>query len=37
MHEQSLIAFVVKTKRDRYREVLSEPRLRRKFTSQLVN
>ena len=29
MHEQSPIAFVVKTKRDRYREILSEPRLRR--------
>jgi hypothetical protein len=37
MHEQSLIAFVVKTKRDRYREILSNPRLRRKFTSQLAH
>jgi hypothetical protein len=38
VHEQSLIAaFVGKTKRDRYREILSNPRLRRKFTSQLAH
>jgi hypothetical protein len=34
VHEQSLIAaFVAKTKRDRYREILSNPRLRRKLTN----
>jgi len=33
MHEQSLIAFVGKSKRDRYREILSNPRLRRKLTN----
>jgi len=38
VHEQSLIAaFVGKSKRDRYREILSNPRLRRKFTSQLAH
>jgi hypothetical protein len=38
VHEQSLIAaFVGKTKRDRCREILSNPRLRRKFTSQLAH
>jgi hypothetical protein len=36
--EQSLIAaFVKRTKRDRYREILSNPRLRYKFTSQLAH
>lgn len=35
-HEEALIAaFVKRSKRDRYREVLSNPRLRRKFTGQL--
>jgi hypothetical protein len=39
MHdEQSLIAaFVKRSKRDRYREILSNPRLRHKFTSQLAH
>ncbi len=39
MHnEQSLIAAFVKgSKRDRYREVLSDPRLRHKFTSRLAH
>jgi len=35
-NEHSLIAaFVKRNKRDRYREILSNPRLRRKFTDQL--
>lgn len=39
MHnEQALIAaFVKRSKRDRYREILSNPRLRHKFTSQLAH
>ena len=39
MHnEQSLIgAFVKRSKRDRYREILSSPRQRYKFTSQLAH
>ncbi len=37
-HEQALIAaFVKRSKRDRYREILSNPRLRHKFTSQLAH
>ena len=37
-NEQSLIAaFVKRNKRDRYREILSNPRLRHKFISQLVH
>ncbi len=36
-HEQSLIAFVKRSKRERYREILSTPRLRHKFTSQLAH
>ena len=37
-HEQSLIAaFVKRSKRERYREILSSPRLRHKFTSQLAH
>ena len=37
-HEQSFIAaFVKRTKRDRYREILSSSRLRHKFTSQLAH
>jgi hypothetical protein len=36
--EQSLIAaFVKRNKRDRYREILSDPRLRYKFTGQLAH
>jgi hypothetical protein len=36
--EQALIAaFVKRNKRDRYREILSNPRLRHKFTSQLAH
>jgi hypothetical protein len=36
--EHSLIgAFVKRSKRDRYREILSNPRLRRKFTDQLAH
>lgn len=36
--EHSLIAaFVKRSKRDRYREILSNPRLRHKFTSQLAH
>lgn len=35
-HEQSLIAaFVKRSKRDRYREILANPRLRHKFTERL--
>jgi hypothetical protein len=35
-HEQALIAsFARRSKRDRYREILSNPRLRHKFTSRL--
>jgi hypothetical protein len=35
-HEQALIAaFAKRSKRDRYREILSNPRLRHKFTSRL--
>jgi hypothetical protein len=39
MHnEQALIAaFVKRSKRDRYREILSDPRLRHKFIGQLVH
>lgn len=39
MHnEQALIAvFIKRSKRDRYREILSIPRLRHKFTSQLAH
>ena len=37
-HEDSLIgAFVKRSKRDRYREILSNPRLRHKFTNQLAH
>lgn len=37
-HEQSLVAaFVKRSKRERYREILSTPRLRHKFTSQLAH
>jgi len=37
-NEQALIAaFVKRSKRDRYREILSNPRLRHKFTSQLAH
>lgn len=37
-NEQALIAaFVKRSKRDRYREILSDPRLRRKFTAQLAH
>jgi hypothetical protein len=37
-NEHALIAgFVKRNKRDRYREILSNPRLRRKFTSQLAH
>lgn len=37
-HEHSLVsAFVNRRKRDRYREMLSNPRLRHKFTSQLAH
>lgn len=35
-HEQALVAaFAKRSKRDRYREILSNPRLRHKFTSRL--
>lgn len=33
--EQALIAFVKRNKRERYREILGNPRLRHKFTEQL--
>jgi hypothetical protein len=37
-NEQALVAaFVKRSKRDRYREILSNPRLRHKFTSQLAH
>jgi hypothetical protein len=37
-NEHALIAaFVRRSKRDRYREILSNPRLRRKFTNQLAH
>jgi hypothetical protein len=37
-NEDSLIAaFVKRSKRDRYREILSNPRLRRKFTDKLAH
>lgn len=37
-NEHSLIAaFVKRSKRDRYREILSNPRLRHKFTNQLAH
>jgi hypothetical protein len=37
-NEQALIAaFVKRSKRDRYREILSNPRLRHKFTDQLAH
>lgn len=35
--EHLLTAFIKRNKRDRYREILSNPRLRRKFTSQLAH
>ena len=38
MHEEVLIAsFVKRSKRERYREILSNPRLRHKFTDQLAH
>jgi hypothetical protein len=38
MHNEALIAsFVKRSKRDRYREILSNPRLRHKFTDQLAH
>jgi hypothetical protein len=38
MHDEALIAsFVKRSKRDRYREILSNPRLRHKFTDQLAH
>jgi hypothetical protein len=38
VHEQALIAaFVKRNKRDRYREILSNPRLRQKFTNRLAH
>lgn len=38
MHNEALIAWFVKRgKRDRYREILSNPRLRHKFTDQLAH
>jgi hypothetical protein len=38
MHEQSLIAaFVKRNKRDRYRDMLSDPRIRRQFTERLAH
>ena len=38
VYEHSLIAaFVKRSKRDRYREILSDPRLRHKFTAQLAH
>ena len=37
-NEQALIAaFVKRSKRDRYREILSNPRLRHKFTDKLAH
>jgi hypothetical protein len=37
-HEQALLqAFVKRNKRDRYREILSNPRRRHKFTHQLAH
>lgn len=37
-HEQSLVAaFVLRSKRERYREFLSNPRLRHKFVRQLAH
>ena len=37
-NEQAIIeAFVKRNKRDRYREILSCPRLRHKFTNQLAH
>lgn len=37
-HEQSLIAaFVKRSKRDRYREIVANPRLRHKFTHELAH
>ena len=37
-HEQSFVAaFIKRTKRDRYREMLSKPQLRHKFTGQLAH
>ncbi len=37
-HDQALIAaFVKRNKRDRYREILSDPKLRRKFTDKLAH
>lgn len=39
MHNEHLLiaAFVKRSKRDRHREILSNPRLRRKFTNQLAH
>jgi hypothetical protein len=38
VHDEALIAsFVRRSKRDRYREILSNPRLRHKFTDQLAH
>lgn len=36
-HEQSLITFMKRSKRERYRVILSNPRLRQKFTRQLAH
>jgi hypothetical protein len=37
-HEQALVgAFVTRRKRDRYREILADPRVRHKFTHQLAH
>jgi hypothetical protein len=36
-HEQALTGFIKRTKRERYREMLGDPRLRRKFTHQLAH
>jgi hypothetical protein len=36
-HEQSLAAFFKRNKRERYREILSTPRLRHKFTDALAH
>ena len=38
MHSEHLLtAFIKRSKRDRYREILSNPRLRHKFTNQLAH
>lgn len=36
-HENSLIAFMKRNRRDRYREIVSDSRLRHKFTGQLAH